>query len=145
MMRKLLLTALLVSAPVTVSASGFGHVHLSHLEPTKNEAMWLRAVQATPMYPRQLAQRGVVGCGVFKVTVDENGKTDSVDLVSSVPARGIERPVASVIRSWEWENVSGAASQAEEKLIRLDFCMGGGSQEEVEQLCVAQSQYSCSQ
>lgn len=67
-----------------------------------------------------------------------------VHLVSSVPARGIERPVASVIRSWEWENVSGAANQAEEKLIRLDFCMGGGSQAEVEQLCVAQSQYACS-
>ena len=143
-MKKIGLAVVLALTSFGVHASGYGHVHLSHLEPSKDESIWLRTVQATPMYPRQLAERGIIGCGVFRVAVDENGKTDSVDLVSSVPARGIERPVASVIRSWEWENVSGAANQAEEKLIRLDFCMGGGSQAEVEHLCEAQSQYACS-
>lgn len=143
-MKKLGLAGIFLFASFTASASGYGTVHLSHLEPTKDAAVWLRALQAVPAYPRELAQQGIVGCGVFKVVVDEAGKTDSIEMVSSVPARGIERPVKKVIDGWEWQNVSGGENVAEEKLIRLDFCMGGSSPEEAEQLCVAQSQYACS-
>ena len=32
------------------------------------------------MYPMDLAMKGIAGCGIFKVTVDENGKTDNVEL-----------------------------------------------------------------
>ncbi|RUO18500.1 energy transducer TonB [Aliidiomarina iranensis] len=138
------LTSCIAATSFNANASNYAHVHLSHLEPSKEESIWLRAIQATPMYPRQLAQRGIIGCAVFNVKIDEAGETESISLESSVPERGIERPVAAVIRSWEWENVSGEANMAEEKQIRLDFCMGGSSPEEAEQLCIAQSQWACS-
>ncbi len=124
-MKKFGLVGVLALAAFTFNAnanvSGYGHVHLSHLEPAQDASVWLRASQVVPMYPRELAQEGIVGCGVFKVVVNENGETDSIDLVRSVPERGIERPVANIIRKWEWQNVSGEANVAEEKLIRLDF------------------------
>lgn len=144
-MKKLGLVAIFALASFTANAnaSGYGHVHLSHLDPGKEDSVWLRAAQVVPRYPRELAQEGIVGCGVFNVVVNENGETESVDLVSSVPERGIERPVANIIRQWEWQNVSGEANVAEEKIIRLDFCMGGGTPEEAEQRCIAQSQYAC--
>ncbi len=57
-------------------------VKLTHIKSEKADAQWIRANQFTPRYPIKLAMKGIAGCGVFKVTVDENGKTDNVELIS---------------------------------------------------------------
>lgn len=143
---KLLLIRLLSVVPFTMisaaSAQNFGTVELTHLEPTKKEARWVRTKQVTPRYPRELAREGIMGCGVFKVKVDENGNTQNVELVSSVPTDVIQKPATAVIKSWEWQNVSDQAA-AEEKLMRLDFCMGGTSQEEAQARCREQATMQC--
>ncbi|MGX5914211.1 energy transducer TonB [Aliidiomarina sp. Khilg15.8] len=126
------------------NAQNFAAVELTHLEPTKDQAHWVRSKQVTPLYPRELAMQGIVGCGVFKVNVDENGKTNDIELVSSVPADVIQKPATSVIRGWEWQNVSDKISTAEEKLMRLDFCMGGASQEDAQARCKEQAKMQCS-
>lgn len=88
--------------------------------------------------------KGIAGCGVFKVTVDENGKTDNVELVSSIPKKVIYKPAKKVIKSWEWKNISGKPNLAEEKLIRLDFCMGGKTEAEAKSRCIEQAKLECS-
>jgi protein TonB len=125
------------------NAQNFADVHLTHITPIKEEATWLREKQFSPMYPKELAMKGIAGCGVFKIFVDEDGNTDSVDLISAVPKRDIAKPAAKVIKSWTWLNAKGTANIAEEKIIRLDFCMGGSTQEEAKQRCIAQSLVAC--
>lgn len=87
--------------------------------------------------------QGVNGCAIFKVKVDQNGKADNIELVNSVPADIIHKPAASVIRNWEWQNVSDQGDTAEEKLLRLDFCMGGSSQKEARAQCKEQAKMEC--
>lgn len=118
-------------------------VKLTHIKPEKAGAQWIRAKQFTPRYPMKLAMKGIVGCGVFKVTVDENGKTDAVELVSSIPKKFIYKPAKKVIKSWEWKNISGEPNSAEEKLIRLDFCMGGKTEAEAKSRCAEQAKLEC--
>lgn len=141
------LMTLLLALPFTMisaaSAQNFAAVELSHLEPTKEKAHWVRTKQVSPRYPRELAVQGIIGCGVFKVSVDESGNTQSIELVSSVPEDVIQKPATSVIKSWEWQHASDQAT-AEEKLLRLDFCMGGASQEEAQARCREQAKMQCS-
>lgn len=89
------------------SANNFADVKLTHIKPEKSDAQWIRVKQVTPMYPMELAMKGVDGCGVFKVTVDENGKTDSVELISSIPKKVIYKLAKKVINKWKWKNISG--------------------------------------
>lgn len=91
-----------------------------------------------------LAMKGIAGCGVFKVTVDKNGKTDNIELVSSIPKKVIYKPARKVIKTWEWQNTSGQPNATEEKLIRVDFCMGGKTEAEEKARCAEQAKLECS-
>ena len=127
-----------------LSASSFadtiyGTVELTHLTPTQAESTWQRENQVVPRYPMKLAQKGIAGCGIFKVNVDAEGTTKSIMLVNSVPKRVIEKPAARVIEEWDWTLVEGKSAASEEKLIRLDFCLGASSEEEAHQLCKQQA------
>ncbi|GLP98040.1 energy transducer TonB [Paraferrimonas sedimenticola] len=122
----------------------YADVHLTHLQPTVSEATWVRTKQVTPRYPLELAKSGTAGCGVFKLTINEQGKTEAIELVSSIPKRAVKRPATKVIKQWDWQLVAGKTPVAEEKLIRLDFCMGGSTLEEAKARCVAQSKMACS-
>ncbi len=133
--------------PIVIATSANANhadVKLTHIKPEKADAQWIRAKQFTPRYPMELAMKGIAGCGVFKVTVDENGKTGNVELVSSIPKKVIYKPAKKVIRSWEWKNISGAPNLVEEKLIRLDFCMSGKTEDEAKARCAEQSKLECS-
>ena len=128
---------------VTSANANHADVKLTHIMPEKTDAQWIRAKQFTPRYPMKLAMKGIAGCGVFKVSVDENGKTGDVELVSSIPKKVIYKPAKQVIKSWEWKNISGEPNLAEEKLIRLDFCMGGKTEDEAKARCAEQAKLEC--
>jgi hypothetical protein len=127
----------------TNASANYAEVKLTHINPLKSESQWTRVKQFTPMYPMELAMKGIAGCGVFKVTVDEKGKTDKVELVSSVPKKVIFKPSKKVIKKWKWKNVTGLTNASEEKLLRLDFCMGGKTEAEAKMRCEEQSKMSC--
>jgi len=127
----------------TSANANHADVKLTHIKPEKADAQWIRTKQFTPRYPMKLAMNGIAGCGVFKVTVDENGKTDNVELISSVPKKVIYKPARKVIKSWEWQNISGKPNSAEDKLIRLDFCMGGKTEAEAKARCAEQTKLAC--
>ncbi|RUO68753.1 energy transducer TonB [Idiomarina ramblicola] len=135
---------LLLSPLVAAQGKNIGTVHLTHVSPSEDNAVWLRENQITPMYPMELARNGIAGCGVFKVIVDESSKTEEVTLVSSVPQEVIVKLASKVIESWDWKVAEGHTAKREEKTIRLDFCMvANSSDEEAKRQCVAQSKLVC--
>jgi outer membrane biosynthesis protein TonB len=85
--------------------NNYADVKLTHLNPEKSAAKWIRAKQVAPRYPMDLAMKGIAGCGVFKLTVDEDGKSQDIELVSSFPKKVIFKPAKKVIKKWHWENV----------------------------------------
>lgn len=131
---------------IAVNASSntiHANVKLTYIKPEKANAQWVRAKQFTPRYPMKLAMQGVTGCGVFKVTVNESGKTEDVKVISSIPKTVIDKPAKKVIKSWQWKNVTDKTNVPEEKLIRLDFCMGGKTQAEALSRCEKQAKLAC--
>ena len=126
-----------------LAATNYASVELTHLEPTKTESTWLREKQFMPRYPVELAMKGVAGCGIFKVIVDESGATESISLISSVPKKVISRPATKVIKDWEWTLASDKSPIREEKLLRLDFCMGGSTEKESISKCKQQATMAC--
>ncbi|GAA5140328.1 energy transducer TonB [Thalassotalea piscium] len=123
--------------------NNYADVKLTHLNPEKSAATWIRAKQVTPRYPMDLAIKGIAGCGVFKLTINEDGKSQGIELVSSIPKNSIFKPAKKVIKKWRWKNISGQPNQAEEKTIRLDFCLGGNSEEEAIARCAEQANLKC--
>ena len=140
-----LLLILPITIAANVSANNFADVKLTHIKPGKSDAQWIRTKQFSPMYPMDLAMKGIAGCGIFKVTVNENGKTDNVELISSIPKKVIYKPAKKVIKKWKWQNISGHPNTTEEKLIRLDFCMGGKTEAEAKVRCAEQAKLKCSE
>lgn len=139
----IILTLLLVTAAFQAKAMNYGVVHMTNMQPDAEDSIWSRAKPVPPRYPLELAQKGIIGCGVFNISVDKNGKTSDVTLVSSVPEKIIAKPATNVIRKWKWVNNSGKANAPEQKLIRLDFCMGGSTQEEADARCQLQATAAC--
>lgn len=127
----------------TLAAVNYASVELTHLKPTITETTWLREKQFMPRYPVELARKGIVGCGVFKVIVDESGLTESIELISSVPKKVISKPVTKVIQDWEWTLAKSKSPTREEKLLRLDFCMGGNTEAESISKCKKQAAMAC--
>lgn len=138
-----ILAIVLATAVFQADANTYADVQLSLLQPATADAIWSREKQVTPMYPIELAQQGIAGCGVFNVTINEHGKTTDVSLVNSVPAKVIARPAIKVIKKWQWVNNSSVANAPEQKLIRLDFCIGGSTTEEAEARCKVQAALPC--
>lgn len=126
-----------------LAANNYASVELTHLQPTKAQSTWLREKQFMPRYPVELAMKGIAGCGIFKVKVDENGQTESVTLVSSVPEKIISQPAANVINDWSWTLAEGKMPASEEKLLRLDFCMGGSTKKASLLNCKQQATLAC--
>ena len=143
-MKKILGLIFLLPCLNTTAKTMYADVNITHITPIKEDAIWTRKKQVSPKYPMKLAKSGIAGCGIFKVVVDEQGETDSVELISSIPKKVIFKPSKKVIKKWKWVKPDNAIAKVEEKTIRLDYCMGGASIEEAQQRCQSQAKLSCS-
>ncbi|MFT4937374.1 MAG: protein TonB [Paraglaciecola sp.] len=139
-----LISFLPITLATCASANNFADVKLTHIKPKKSDAKWISVKQVTPMYPIEFAMKGVMGFGVFKVTVDENGETGEVELISSLPKKLVYKPAKKVIKKWKWQNVSGQPDAIEEKIVRLDFCMGGKTAAQAKARYEEQAKFQCS-
>ncbi|WP_462158245.1 energy transducer TonB [Pseudoalteromonas sp. GB56] len=147
MQRPLLFGCVLLLATSGAHAAkvNYADVKLTHLDPIKEDAIWVRTKQVSPLYPLELAKIGASGCAILDVEVDDKGHTEHVHLVSSVPdkKRLMSKPTKKVVNMFKWQNQTGGQDRAETKRIRLDFCMGGESLEEAAALCELQAQKPC--
>ncbi|WP_127022902.1 energy transducer TonB [Rheinheimera mangrovi] len=121
----------------------YGDVLLTEIQPKAGETLWSQTNKFTPLYPVELASNGIAGCAVFNVDIDENGKTRRMELVSSVPAKVVVKPAKKMIKSLKWHNTTTKADAAEQKLLRLDFCLGGKDVNEAAARCKYQSSLQC--
>jgi hypothetical protein len=121
----------------------YGEVVLTEIQPKAGEALWSQTKKFTPRYPVEFASSGVAGCAVFNVDIDEKGKTRRMELVSSVPAKVVVKPAKKMIKGLKWHNTTTKANAAEQKLLRLDFCLGGKNVNEAAERCKYQSSLQC--
>lgn len=132
------------SGAIAKQPTGFGESKYTQLTPSAEASTWERETQVAPMYPIELAQKGMAGCGIFKVDIDENGKVDDIEVVEAVPKSKYFKSVKKQIKSWNWVNTSGKANTPEQKVIRLDFCLAKGNQENAAAQCELQAAKPCS-
>jgi outer membrane biosynthesis protein TonB len=118
-------------------------IQLTHITPSKENAVWARKKQTSPIYPIDLARNGIEGCGIFKVQISETGQTKNIELVSSIPSKKIFKASKKIIKKLKWQETKHGISKAQEKVIRLDYCIGGESFQEVQKRCIEQTKLSC--
>lgn len=121
----------------------YADVKLTYTEDSQTDFAWERAKKVSPKYPVALAREGIAGCGIFKISVDEDGQAFVLETNSYLPAKAVRKESIKLIENWEWKPVNGATNN--EATVRIDFCMGGSSVEEAQQLCTPQSMLSCSE
>ena len=136
-----LCSGLAVSAKPALSGSGT--VVYSAVSSEGVSQYWTRADASPPKYPVVMAKNGWVGCGVFKVSIDAEGKTGDVNVLSAIPGNHQIRPAVKEIKSWRWTAADGQTAQPAEQLVRLDFCMAKAAPEQVQAACEVQAQYPC--
>ncbi len=118
-------------------------VQVSDLAPAQG-AKWKRNAEEEVLFPIELARLKGRGCTVLSFDISDEGKTENVEIVESIPKRELGIYGRKMVRNWDWVPVSATDKTAEQKrLVRLDFCMGAESAEQVEQYCKQQAQLGC--
>jgi protein TonB len=80
---------------------------------------WTISKRIDPRYPIDAARAGLNGCVTLQFFINENGKTQYVEvLASSDPI--FENSAYRALSQWEYENAGGSA-RAERRKIQLDF------------------------
>lgn len=126
----------------TVNANTlYADIKVTDISPKSSN--WLRENKDTAKYPVSLARNGIAGCAVMKVQINANGKTDSVEVLQSVPKKLIVKPSKRIIKSWQWQQAPNGQQVPEQKIVRLDYCIGGESTEQARAICLKQSQLNC--
>lgn len=134
----LAMTSCLVSAKKV-----YGDVQVTHIAPTEN-IKWQRENQHTPLYPIELARKGMRGCAVMSFDISSTGKVENIEVISSVPKKDVGKYSKQALKKWKWIPVEGIAQPSTEKrTMRLDYCISNGSAEQVEQACREQVKVNC--
>ena len=144
----ILFTAAIALVSITqVSASErrsmYGVVEVENIEPSEN-AQWEFLENTRPLYPKELAMSKVMGCAITSFEISDSGQTKKVRVVSSVPIKGLEKPVGRMIKQVKWQPVVEGDSPGEERrVMRFNFCMSEDSNEEAHALCAKVSKLPC--
>ncbi|MDM7860523.1 hypothetical protein QTP81_07935 [Alteromonas sp. ASW11-36] len=105
-----------------------------------DDGAWQRAFPETLTMTRGMERAGVKGCGIFNLQVDAQGNVQDVDTDIVVPSFGIRRHARDYLESWQWE----PTGQSGTVKVRLDFCIGGATNDEVREICEYQATLPCS-
>ncbi|MBT0585123.1 energy transducer TonB [Alteromonas oceanisediminis] len=103
---------------------------------------WERIEPEFLPYPRKLVRNGVRGCGVFNFTINQSGRAENVETQVTAPSTGVERTSEKFIESWQWQAKSPNA-EPEQVVLRIDYCMGGATQAEADDICEYQATLPC--
>lgn len=135
------LLAFASTGAVAKNKTTYADIQVTNVDPT-SDFIWQRANQNTPKYPVELARSGIRGCAVLVFDITDSGKTENVEVISTLPNKHIGKYSRKMLKKWEW--VPAATVTAPEKrILRLDFCMGGESIEQAEQACKQQAKLAC--
>jgi outer membrane biosynthesis protein TonB len=93
------LLALCFICSSALAQTQYTDVLLTQLQPTAEDAIWSRTKDTTPLYPVEMARTGIVGCAVFRHDLDQQGKNQKIELVNSVPAKGLNKHATKLIKN----------------------------------------------
>ena len=108
-MRRLYFISSLFFTPVICQANTyFGDVHVSHVTPSADQAIWQANNQPTPKYPVALAKQLTMGCGIFNVEISAEGKTNNVSLISEVTnKKSLAKETIKTLKRFKWQLQAG--------------------------------------
>ena len=113
------------------------------LVPESGEALsWERSFPETMFMPRDIERAGVRGCGIFSFNIGKDGKAKDIETEAAVPRFGLSRLARDYIKLWRWEAKPSGGIE-EQVLLRLDFCIAGATEDEVQQFCAYQATLPC--
>ncbi|KJY93806.1 MULTISPECIES: energy transducer TonB [Pseudoalteromonas] len=121
----------------------YADIKSTQLSPSIETSIWQKKGNSTPKYPLALAKRKLAGCTVFKVMIDADGKTDDIELIASIPSKKLAKHAKQLIKSWQWSPADTQHLGREEKLMRIDFCLGGADLADAQMRCEAQAKLDC--
>ncbi|WP_299807504.1 energy transducer TonB [uncultured Shewanella sp.] len=100
----------------------------------------------TPLvnYPIELAKARIQGCTVLSFDITEDGTTENVGVVSSIPNKHLGKYTKKEIKGWRWEQLEPQQSaMSEKRILRFDYCLGLESAEQSLAQCQQQAQLNC--
>ncbi|MBU2893158.1 energy transducer TonB [Colwellia sp. D2M02] len=128
---------------IALAKTFYADVQVTELSPS-GDSIWQRVNQNTPKYPIELARSGIRGCAILSFTISDSGKTEGIEIVKSVPKWQLGKHSRKMLKKWMWDPVSSSVEKvAENKTLRLDFCMGGESIEQAQKACIQQTKIAC--
>ena len=134
--------ALLLAPVIVLAQTVFGSALLTEYEPPA-DAYWTIEEHKTD-YPRELAEEQVTGCLIARVEVSKSGKTKLRGIEKSFPSTGMERPFKrSINRIRSVPLHDSKPRKAEERRIRIDFCMSYESTVAARRQCVQSALQAC--
>lgn len=137
------MAALLIASPVAAKEVLRTDVELRLIQPGANQTFdWQLADGNEPVYPKKMKRSGARGCGIFNFDILPDGTVDNVEALRTVPGLGIKREAKQMLQAMRWEATSDSP-KATQVQMRVDFCMGGSTAEEAQQMCETQTQYAC--
>ena len=137
------LLASVFSTPLFAAGNSvfYADVKLTYIDTQEAQFSWRRKDNTTPKYPVKLAKKGIAGCSVLKITINDNGRASIDESLSYFPNKTILKESKKLVKSWKW--LKKDALNRSEATVRIDYCMGGSSVEQAQQLCIKQSQMQC--
>ncbi|GIU08603.1 MULTISPECIES: energy transducer TonB [unclassified Shewanella] len=139
----LAILVLLFVPQVSQAKNIYGEVLLTDLEP-KTQKVWHREGNKSPHYPVALVQAKLQGCTVLSFDISEEGYTENVEVVSSIPNKHLGKYTKKEIKGWRWQQLEPLQSASSEKrTLRFDYCLGLESAEQSLAQCQQQAQLNC--
>lgn len=137
-------TLLLVLVPQISQAKNiYAEVLLTDVEPT-TQKLWHREGNKPHSYPVAFAQAKLQGCSILSFDISEEGYTENIEVISSVPNRHLGKYSRKEIKRWRWQQIdTGLQGKAEKRVLRVDYCLTDVSAEQTLEQCQQQAQLKC--
>jgi hypothetical protein len=113
------------------------------LVPKSTESLsWERVSPKSVAMPKKIERNGAKGCAIFSFNINEQGATTDIKTEAVVPSFGLRRLAKEYLESWQWEAKPSGGIE-ESVLLRLDFCIGGATNQEAQDICKHQASLPC--
>jgi hypothetical protein len=135
------------SAPTKSKFTGttFSDSRVTFVEP-KIDSIWERDLQNESLgrYQFDITTSHLRGCAVISFDVDEQGNTNNVKLINSIPKIKLGTLYSKIVKRWKWKlKQDNLIPLAEEHIVRLDSCIGFKSAEDTQKYCEQQLKLAC--
>ncbi|ABZ77176.1 TonB family protein [Shewanella halifaxensis HAW-EB4] len=135
--------ALLLVPQMSQAKNVYGEVLLTEVEPS-TQKVWHREGNKPHPYPIEFAQAKLQGCAVLSFDISEEGHTENVEVISSVPNRHLGKNSRKEVKRWRWQPLdTELQATAEKRVLRIDYCLSDVSEEQSLAQCQRQAQLNC--